>query len=131
MISDTDFVICPPAFVEKACGWWLPPGIASDSEIAEIKAQCEGDRALCLACEDGMVVVELRPHQDSLELFVWIAIAFRRGAFERQHAALQQIARDLGARTIAFQSRRKGWARRLGPNWSPRGENEFVRQVDE
>src|SRR5574341_1383136 len=104
---------------------------ALNAELAEIKAQCEGDRALCLACEDGMVVVELRPHQDSLELFVWIAIAFRHGAFDRQHAALHSIGCDLGARTIAFQSRRKGWARRLGPEWSPRGENEFVRQVDE
>jgi hypothetical protein len=78
-----------------------------------------------------MIVVDLRPYGDDLEMFVWIAIAFRHGAFERQDAAVRAIARDLGAQTIAFQTRRRGWARRLGPEWHRRGSNEFVRQVDE
>ena len=66
---------------------------------------------------------------DALELFILVAVAFRFGAVERQDAALLQIARDLEAKTVAFQARRKGWGRRLGPEWSRRGTAEFVRDV--
>ena len=86
-------------------------------------------RPLRLACEDGMLVLDLRPGPEGLELFVWLAIAFRHGAYERQDAALLAIARDLGALTIAFAARRRGWARRLGPEWHRRGKDEFMRRV--
>lgn len=128
MISGTLFTIETPEMVTAACRG-LAPTVANASEIAEIRAQCEEDRALCLACEDGMMVVDLRAGVEGLELFVWIAIAFRHGAFERQDAALDLIGRDLGAQTIAFQARRRGWARRLGPQWRRRGIDEFVRCV--
>jgi hypothetical protein len=128
VISGTLFTIETPEMVTAACRG-LAPTVANASEIAEIRAQCEEDRALCLACEDGMMVVDLRAGVEGLELFVWIAIAFRHGAFERQDAALDLIGRDLGAQTIAFQARRRGWARRLGPQWRRRGIDEFVRCV--
>lgn len=128
MISDTEFTIEPPEMVEIACRG-LAHTIATPSEIAEIKAQCESEKAICLACEDGMVVVELRATNDALELFVWIAIAFSFGAFERQETALRAIAVDLNAQTLAFQARRRGWGRRLGPEWTRRGRDEFVRAV--
>lgn len=128
MISGTDFRVEEPPMVDHACAT-LRPGVARASEIAEIKAQCEQNRALCLACDDGMMVVDLRPGPEGLELFVWIAVAFRHGAYERQDAALDAIGRDLGASTVAFVSRRRGWARRLGPEWQRRGTTEFVRQI--
>lgn len=128
MISGTDFQIEDPEMVTRACAG-LPPSVATASEIEEIRAECEAGRALCVACEDGMVVFDLRGSYDALELFVWIAVAFKHGAFERQVAALQTIARELDADTIAFQSRRRGWARRLGPEWVRRGSDEFVRPV--
>jgi hypothetical protein len=128
MISGTDFTFENPEFVTHACAN-LRPGVATASEIAEIRAECEAERAMCLACEDGMVVVQLRALPDALELFVWIAVAFRHGAFERQVAALLTVATELGAETLAFVTRRRGWARRLGPEWARRGTEEFVRQV--
>lgn len=128
MISGTAFCIEEPEFVEHACRG-LPSTVATPSEVGEIQAECEADRAMCLACEDGMVVIELRALASTLELFVWIAVAFKHGAYQRQVAALLSIASELGARTLAFQSRRRGWARRLGPEWTRRGSNEFVRQV--
>ena len=128
MISGTSFTIEDSRMVEAACRA-LRPGVAFPSEVREMMAQCENEEAMCLACEDGMVVVDLRPGGDGLELFVWIAIAFRHGAFQRQDAALDLIGRDLGAQTIAFVSRRKGWARRLGPEWRRRGTDVFVRRV--
>jgi hypothetical protein len=128
MISGTDFRIESPEMVSAACRG-MRAGVASASEIAEIKAQCEAEQAMCLACEDGMVVVDLRPGTEGLEMFIWMAVAFRHGAFGRQDPALDKIGRDLGARTVAFQSRRRGWARRLGPEWYRRGADEFVRRV--
>lgn len=128
MISETEFTIEPPEMVTIACRG-LAHTIATPSEIAEIRAQCEEEKAICLACEDGMVVIELRAADGTLELFVWIAIAFAFGAFERQESALLAIADDLGATTLAFQARRTGWRRRLGPEWHRRGNCEFVRAV--
>ena len=129
MISGTGLVIQPPEYAEKVCRALVGRDLLTDSEILRIRAQCEGERALCLACDDGMAVVELCPHEGALELFIWIAVAFTHGAVERQHAALLKIACDFGAKTIAFQSRRRGWARRLGPEWRHRGDNEFERRV--
>lgn len=103
--------------------------VASVDEIREIMEKCEDGQALCLSCEDGVIVVSLQAYGDDLELFVWIALALRHGAVERQESALRAIARDLGAKTIAFQARRAGWGRRLGPEWTRRGTTEFMRRV--
>lgn len=105
--------------------------VATASEITELEAQCEDGRALCLSGPDGVVVIALQPFGLELELFVWLAVAFRHGAFQRQEPALLKIARDLGAQTLAFQTRRAGWVRRLGPQWQRRGTVEFMRYVDE
>lgn len=129
MISGTEFTIEDPHMVSAACRG-VSPNIASASEIAEMAHECENAQALCLACGDGMIVVDVRPNGADFEMFVRLAIAFRHGAVERQDAALRSIARDLGAQTIAFESRRRGWARRLGPEWQRRGSREFVRSVN-
>lgn len=127
MISGTMLTIEEPEFVERACRG-LRPGVATPDEVAELRAQCEDETAMCVACEDGMMVVSLEAGPQGLELFVLLAVAFRYGAFERQGGALDAIGRDLGAKTVAFQARRRGWARRLGPEWTRRG-SEFVRSV--
>lgn len=127
MISHTDFTFEEPEFVERACNG-LRGGIATPAEVTEIRAQCESKEALCMACEDGMLVISLEPGPEGLELFVLLAVAFRFGAYERQGAALDAIGRDLGAKTVAFRARRRGWARRLGPEWQRRG-SEFVRSI--
>ncbi len=117
------------AFVRAACRA-VPAAVLPPSEVAEFAAQCDEGQALCFACEDGMFIVQLRAASEvDLELFVLVAVAFRYGAVERQDAALLQIARDLEAKTVAFQSRRRGWGRRLGPEWTRRGLDEFVRGV--
>lgn len=130
MISGTTFTIEDCVMVEAACHR-IRSGIASPSEIEELKAQCANGTAICVACEDGMVVFDVRYVDDELEMFVWLAVAFRHGAFQRQESAMLNIARDLGAKTLAFQTRRRGWGRRLGPQWRRRGSLEFVRYVDE
>ena len=118
-----------PTAIDDACAG-LRPGLVSVSEIAEMRAQCELGRTLSLGCDDGTVVVELRPYGETLELFTHMAVASRFGAFGRQLPALLQVARELTATTVAFQSRRRGWSRRLGPEWRMRNGNEFWRYVD-
>jgi hypothetical protein len=126
VISNTAFTIEEPRFIGHACAN-LRPGIATASEIRELEAKCAAEQVMCVACEDGMLVFDLRYHGDALELFVWLGVAFRHGAYERQDAELDHIAFDLGASQIAFQSRRRGWGRRLRPAWHRRGSDEFVR----
>ena len=129
VISGTEFCIEDPVFVAHASRG-LRPGVASASELAEIEAQCEKEEAICV-CVRGRHAGSSTYDQGrkGLKLFVWLAIAFRHGAYERQDAALLAIARDLGAQTIAFVARRRGWARRLGPEWHRRGKDEFMRRV--
>lgn len=130
MISGTSFTIEDATMVEAACRR-IRASVASPSEIVELRAQCEQGSAVCVACEDGTVVFDVRYVAAELEMFVWLAVAFRHGAFQRQESAMLSIARDLGAKTLAFQTRRRGWGRRLGPQWRRRGSLEFVRYVDE
>lgn len=85
---------------------------------------------MCLSGPDGVVVVELRPEDGSLELWVRVAVGRVPGAFRRAETDLVSIARDIGASAIAFGSTRPGWQRLLGPHWSIRGD-EYVRSVDE
>lgn len=128
MIADTGFRFEDPALVAEICRH-LKPGTVTSSEIAEIRAECEAERAVCLACDDGVIVIALQPYGAALEMFIWLGVALRYGAFERQGPALLALARDLGAQTIAFHARRRGWSRRLGLEWTRRG-NDFVRRVD-
>lgn len=132
MIAGTQFNIEDPRIIAQAC-LAKRPGNMTVSEIADMMAECYANRAVCMACEDGVLVVTLTPLNDDpydgFEMYVLLAVAFRYGAYERQDSALQTIARDLGADAIAFRARRRGWARRLGPEWKRRGTDEFVRAV--
>lgn len=103
----------------------LPP----DGEQAIEAARAE--QALTFAGPFGVFVATLRPGDNppDLELFVLLAVASRVGAFKDAEPAVLAIARDLTATTVAFRSVRKGWARRLGPAWRPRGKREFWRTV--
>lgn len=128
MISGTDFIIDTPQVVPHLLKPFVPT-LLSQAEADELLAECEANRAMCLTCADGAVIVDVRVHDDHLEMFLRAGVAFRHGAFARQGPAMLAIARDLGASTIAFEARRKGWARRLGPEWRRRGTREFVREV--
>lgn len=128
MISGTAFTI-EEAGLAAAVLHGVKKRVITPHEAVELVAKCRDQQALCLACEDGMMIVDLRPHDEAIEMYVLALVAFKHGFYERQHAAAQEIARDLGASQIAFQSRRNGWGRRLGSEWSRRGSDEFVRSV--
>ncbi len=113
--------------IARAAGTIRRP-ILSATEAAGFQAQCRDKKALCFYGEDGLLVVTLKPCEGKLELFILLAVASRHGAIERLEPAFLQLARDLGAHTIAFEARRKGWARRLDARWQQRG-TEFMRYV--
>jgi hypothetical protein len=103
----------------------LPP----DADQA-LQAWREGG-CLCFQGPAGVFVVTLVPGHNPghLEAFVLLAVASRIGAFEDAEPAVLAIARDLTATTVAFRSVRRGWARKLGPAWRPRGKREFWRHT--
>lgn len=93
--------------------------------------EARAGRALTFRGPFGVFVLTLRPGDNppDLEAFVLLAVASRVGAFKDAEPAVLAIARDLAATTVAFRSVRKGWARRLGSAWRPRGQREFWRPV--
>jgi hypothetical protein len=105
----------------------LPAGAEAALDI------CHRGQGLCFVADWGTFVIGLEPGQNpgTLEAFVYLAIAARHGAFDAAEPAVIQVARDLKATTVAFRSVRRGWARRLGPAWMPRGTREFWRWTDE
>lgn len=117
--------------VDDVVSFWptLPP---LRSESIEALAEVRAGRALCFHGEPGTFVIGLGPGENpgTLEAFVLLAVAARVGVFDESEPAVLAVARDLGAATVAFRSVRRGWARRLGPAWKPRGTTEFWRYVD-
>lgn len=93
--------------------------------------EARAGRALVFRGVFGVFVLTLLPGDNAgeLEAFVLLAVATRTGAFDQAEPAVLAIARDLTATKVAFRSVRRGWARRLGSAWRPRGEREFWRPV--
>lgn len=122
--SGTEFELVPFDAVLPTLGE-LPAG-AEDA-----LPSCRAEDALCFQGPHGVFVLTLRPGDNpgQLEAFVLLAIASRFGAFSAAEPAVLAIARDLTATTVAFGSMRRGWARRLGPAWKPRGKREFWRHT--
>ena len=109
-------------FIEKA----FNETPREDGTTAEtVKQACRDKRALCLESSDGVVIVSLVPNFNfgDNELSVLFACAWEgapHGAFERQQEALAQVARDLTAKRLVFHTTRRGWERRIGPEWKLR-----------
>jgi len=115
--------------VDVAEVWPTLAALPPDAEDA--LHACQAGDALCFRGPAGVFVLTLRPGDNpgQMEAFVLLAVASRFGAFSEAEPAVLAIARDLTAATVAFRSVRKGWARRLGPAWRPRGEREFWRHT--
>lgn len=97
--------------------------------VQEVREACERD-AVCLECEDGVLVVTLEPVDNlHFRLFVLLFVGYRAGAFQRREPDLDALAVDLGASSIAGFPARRGWARLLRRPWIRQGE-VFTREVD-
>lgn len=90
--------------------------------IDDPRDACRSGDAACLACADGIVVIDLRHVTGGLQAFVLLAASDGKPwAFKAHEAELMTIARDMGAKELAFEPARGGWGRLLGPEWERRG----------
>lgn len=81
------------------------------------RRKCGTGEAVCLGCDDGVVLVELQA-DERMRAVILLAVSIHGNhAFRRHEAALVRIAQDMGAQELAFRSDRKGWERLLGPHW--------------
>jgi len=105
------------------------PALKLPAAADEALEDWHAGKALCFSGPAGLFVLTLCPGDNppELECFVLLAVASRFGALADAEPAVLEIARDLTATTVAFRSVRKGWARKLGPAWRPRGKREFWR----
>jgi len=120
----------PWQVVELDAVWTrIAPRIPGTAEaIALVRETCERD-AVCLECDDGVLVVTLEPVDNlHFRLFVLLFVGYRAGAFQRREPDLDALAVDLGASSIAGFPARRGWARLLRRPWIRQGE-VFTRKV--
>ena len=102
---------------------------ASTPEPDGIRLECQRGTALCLECADGVLIITLTPSEHgALELFILLCVGYRAGAFQRCDPDLDKFAADLGASSIAWCPRRKGWERLARQTWRRHGDT-FTREV--
>lgn len=79
----------------------------------DIYAECRMGLAFCWLCGDGFVIV--KPHENRFnndkELFVWICVSRRGDGMVEYYDDLCEIAKDIGATKIKFESQRQGFHR--------------------
>lgn len=114
MIAGTNFNM-----VRFADAWPRFKEWAGEYITAEAIEEARRWPSTALINEDGLLVLTLKPGHNGLRAFVILALSSGKhfGAFHRNEAGAVEIARDMGARTLAFRSDRRGWGRVLGPHW--------------
>lgn len=129
MIPGVDFSLCEfqkawPKFEARAARW-----VDADA-VEQAKAIDKSGNGACMVGNDGLVVLTLETGDNGEDrLFVLLGVSSGRpGAIQRQEQAIIAIARNLGVSRIAFRTRRGGFERALGREWTREGD-EFSRSV--
>lgn len=124
MIAGTGFRI---ADIDEAWPRWRARAERSRAQPEHLEwvcQQCRADDALCLECDDGIVVVTLRPKTNALVVLFAAGVP---GAFKRREAELFTVAREIGASSVTFRTDRRAWPRVLGEDWTADGDDRFRR----
>lgn len=124
MICGTDFRL-----VDFASAWARMPAAGRARIRADAIEEATAPNAVCLESPDGLVSIALQPATGvTMRAFVLLAVGLGHwGAFKRSEPAMVAIARDMGASSLAFGSKRAGWLRVLGPEWRRCADNTFER----
>lgn len=98
-------------------------GLAHGVKLDELLQECEQGSALCLASDDGAVILTLIPKRDEAPtLWVELAVGWGEfGAFARCWPEIEAVARDLECGAVEFRASRPGWAK-LATGWQQRGD---------
>lgn len=87
-----------------------------DDHPEEVYAACRGNTAALYVAEDAAFVLRWTGRGD---LRVWIAVGFGdHGVLDRHDEGLADIARNAGAESMSFLTRRKGFERALPATWT-------------
>lgn len=87
----------------------------------DVYAECLMGRAFCWMCADGFVIVRPQENRYTLakELFVWICVSRAEDGLNDYYPDICEIAKDIGAETIIFESPREGFRRLAARNGWP------------
>lgn len=95
--------------------------------------ECREGESFLLRCEDksGFVVVRAQAHRETgkSELFIWVGYRNGKKSLETYLPQLEHIAQAMGAETIAFSTKRRGFTKTLNKKWKLR-QAEFEYKVD-
>lgn len=95
-----------------------PRALMAPDAVEALRDRCAAGAAICLAGEDGVVVVTPKLVGGTMHAMVLLAVSSGvPGAFHRQQGEMLQVARELGAQWLSFHTKRRGWTRMLGPQW--------------
>lgn len=118
MIAGTNFRLVDvdavwPAHAERAARCGAPAG-----HLDWVVGECRAHRALCLECDDGIVIFTLGISERGTRMRVLLAVG-QPGALRRRAHELAKVARAAGATEVSFRSDRRAW-QRMG--WASNGD---------
>lgn len=93
--------------------------LAGDAHLAWVAGECRSGEAVCLECDDGIVVLAVSASGARARALFAVGDA---GALRRREDELAAVAREIGAAEVSFRTDRKGWRRVLGPQWQFDGD---------
>lgn len=100
----------------------------------EVIEECRVGQSYILRTEDktGFVVLRVELHRvtNKLELYVWVGARTGDNSLDTYLPELEHIARCLGAETIAFSTKRRGYSRKLSKKWKLR-QAEYEYKVNQ
>lgn len=119
MIAGTGFRV---ADIDEVWPRWAARAarsLAGDAHLAWVIGECRSGDAVCLECDDGIVVLALGAGGTRARALLAAGDA---GALRRREEELAAVAREMGAAEVSFRTDRKGWGRALGPRWQSDGD---------
>lgn len=102
----------------------------------EVYHECRSGKATLFLCDDiGFVILKSRHDDSTLEddLFIWIGCSWvdYPGMVDRYLPEIEKLGKELGAKTVSFQSPRKGFGRILSDRWKEKFTEYSVRIENE
>lgn len=100
---------------------------ADAEHLRWVVARCQAQMAVCLECDDGIVV--LTAVWPQVRLLLAVSQDGGTGVLQRREAEVLAVAKDLGGTVLSFRTDRvRAWSRVLGPAWQ-REDDRFWRSI--
>ncbi len=96
----------------------------------EVYYECRAGLAHLYLCDDeAFIILKERTEND---LFIWIAYGFNNGGglIDKYVPEIEELGRKIGAKTLSFQTPRKGFDKVLSNRWKGRFI-EYSMRIDE